>query len=61
MNFNFAPNFRLVMCFFAVSGLDLLDALDQLSDEKKEQIREWVYHLLLQSKDAGLCAVLIFL
>lgn len=41
------------MCFFAVSGLDLLDALDQLSDEKKENIREWVYHLLIQSKDPG--------
>ncbi|KAE8741270.1 hypothetical protein FOCC_FOCC013192 [Frankliniella occidentalis] len=43
---------RLLLCFFAVSGLDLLDALDQLTPEKKEHIREWVYHLLIQAKES---------
>lgn len=41
---------RLLLCFFAVSGLDLLDSLDQLSKEKREQVREWVYRLLVQSE-----------
>ncbi|KAJ1521869.1 hypothetical protein ONE63_002210 [Megalurothrips usitatus] len=44
---------RLAMCFFAVSGLDLLDSLDQLTLEKKDHIRDWVYHLLIQAKESG--------
>ena len=43
---------RLVMCFFAVSGLELLKSLDELSIEKKDHIREWVYHLLLLPKES---------
>ncbi|KAK3926954.1 Geranylgeranyl transferase type-1 subunit beta [Frankliniella fusca] len=43
---------RLLVCFFAVSGLDLLDELDQLTPEKKDHIREWVYHLLVQAKNS---------
>jgi geranylgeranyl transferase type-1 subunit beta len=35
---------RLTMAFFAISGLDVLNALDVL-DEKKEHIISWIYRL----------------
>lgn len=36
---------RLTMAFFAISGLDILNALDVLDDEKKEHIIGWIYRL----------------
>jgi len=36
---------RLTMAFFAISGLDILNALDVLDDEKKEHIISWIYRL----------------
>ncbi|XP_022238442.1 geranylgeranyl transferase type-1 subunit beta-like [Limulus polyphemus] len=33
---------RLTVAFFAISGLDLLDAIDAIKDEK-EKIIEWIY------------------
>lgn len=34
------------MCiFFAVSGLDVLDSLDSLTDQRKEEIINWIYDL----------------
>jgi Prenyltransferase, beta subunit len=33
------------MAFFAISGLDILNALDVLDDEKKEHIISWIYRL----------------
>ncbi|PNF21831.1 Geranylgeranyl transferase type-1 subunit beta [Cryptotermes secundus] len=36
---------RLTMAFFAISGLDILNALDVLDDKKKEHIIDWIYRL----------------
>jgi geranylgeranyl transferase type-1 subunit beta len=36
---------RLTMGFFAISGLDILNALDVLDDKKKEHIIDWIYRL----------------
>jgi geranylgeranyl transferase type-1 subunit beta len=38
---------RLMIAFFAISGLDILNALDVLIDEKKERIIDWIYRLLV--------------
>jgi geranylgeranyl transferase type-1 subunit beta len=35
---------RLTIAFFAISGLDILNALDVL-DDKKEHIIDWIYRL----------------
>lgn len=34
---------RLTVLFFAISGLDLLNHLDDLTDETKKEIIEWIY------------------
>lgn len=34
---------RLTLLFFAISGLDLLNHLDDLTDETKKDIIEWIY------------------
>ncbi|XP_049791198.1 geranylgeranyl transferase type-1 subunit beta [Schistocerca nitens] len=36
---------RLTILFFALSGLDVLNALDELSEEKKKHIINWIYSL----------------
>jgi geranylgeranyl transferase type-1 subunit beta len=36
---------RLTMAFFAISGLDILNALNVLDDKKKERIVDWIYRL----------------
>lgn len=36
---------RLVFIFFAVSGLDVLDSLDSLTDQRKKEIINWIYDL----------------
>jgi prenyltransferase beta subunit len=36
---------RLTIAFFAISGLDILNALDVLDDKKKEHIIDWIYRL----------------
>jgi prenyltransferase beta subunit len=36
---------RLTIAFFAISGLDILNALDVLDDKKKEHIINWIYRL----------------
>ncbi|XP_012281712.1 geranylgeranyl transferase type-1 subunit beta isoform X2 [Orussus abietinus] len=42
---------RLMFAFFAISGLDMLDALDDLSPDRKIEAIEWIYRL--QIEDAG--------
>lgn len=42
---------RLVMAFFVISGLDMLNCLDDLSEEEKHQVIEWIY--MLQVTGAG--------
>lgn len=34
---------RITLLFFAISGLDLLNHLDDLTDETKKDIIEWIY------------------
>ena len=36
---------RLTFAFFAISGLDILDSLSELSNEQKEEAIEWIYKL----------------
>jgi geranylgeranyl transferase type-1 subunit beta len=36
---------RLTIAFFSISGLDILNALDVLDEEKKEHIIDWIYRL----------------
>lgn len=38
---------RLSIAFFALSGLDVLDALDQIASQR-ENIINWIYHLQVQ-------------
>lgn len=42
---------RLVVAFFAISGLDMLNCLDDLSEEAKQEAIEWIY--MLQVTGAG--------
>jgi len=44
---------RLTMAFFAISGLDILNALDVLDDEKKERIIGWIYRLQVVPDASG--------
>jgi len=37
--------FRLTIAFFALSGLDVLNSLDSLSDKNKQEIIDWIYSL----------------
>lgn len=42
---------RVTIAFFAVSGLDILNCLDALSDEKRKEICDWVYrHQIVPGK-----------
>jgi len=41
---------RVTIAFFAISGLDILDKLDLLADQKSDII-EWLYRCLLISED----------
>jgi geranylgeranyl transferase type-1 subunit beta len=36
---------RLTVAFFAISGLDILNALDVLDGKKKGHIIDWIYRL----------------
>jgi geranylgeranyl transferase type-1 subunit beta len=36
---------RLTVAFFAISGLDILNALDVLDEKKKGHIIDWIYRL----------------
>ncbi|XP_046739318.1 geranylgeranyl transferase type-1 subunit beta [Diprion similis] len=42
---------RLTMAFFALSGLDVLNSLDVLSERKRSEAIEWIYRL--QVRGAG--------
>lgn len=44
---------RLTMAFFAISGLDILNALDVLDEEKKEHIIGWIYRLQVVPDGSG--------
>lgn len=37
--------FRLTLAFFAISGLDVLGAIDELSEEKRQNLIDWIYSL----------------
>lgn len=37
--------FRIVIAFFAISGLDILNHIDTLTDEYKNNIINWIYRL----------------
>ena len=35
----------MTIVYFSISGLDILDALEDLGPEKKNQLIEWIYTL----------------
>ncbi|XP_076258146.1 geranylgeranyl transferase type-1 subunit beta isoform X1 [Rhynchophorus ferrugineus] len=36
---------RTVLAYFCIAGLDILDDLDKISEERKQQMIDWVYQL----------------
>lgn len=42
------------MAFFAVCGLDVLNSLDALSEQRRHEIRDWIYRLQIISNDASM-------
>jgi prenyltransferase beta subunit len=44
---------RATIAFFAVSGIDVLDSLDLLSDEAKQNIINWIYNLQVIPSEGG--------
>ncbi|RXG68927.1 Geranylgeranyl transferase type-1 subunit beta [Armadillidium vulgare] len=36
---------RVTVLFFALSGLDILDSLDVISEEERERIIDWIYSM----------------
>ncbi|XP_066993904.2 geranylgeranyl transferase type-1 subunit beta [Anabrus simplex] len=43
---------RLTIAFFTISGLDILNALDDLDEAKKQNIIEWIYRLQILPNDS---------
>lgn len=51
----FSRSTRVTIAFFAVCGLDVLGALDDLTDERKQHIIDWVYrHQVIPAENAEL-------
>lgn len=52
---------RLTLTFFALSGLDLLDAVDRIPPEVRSGLVDWIYMHQLEPEHGGvldfLCAV----
>lgn len=44
------------MAFFAVCGLDVLNALDVLSENRRREICDWLYRLQIISNDSPNCS-----
>lgn len=44
---------RLTIAFFAISGLDVLNALDELSSENKQRAIDWIYRLQVLPNTSG--------
>ena len=45
---------RMAVLYFALSGLDLLDALSELDKEERQHIINWIYSLqILPGNDRG--------
>lgn len=36
---------RVTIAYFAISGLDVLDALDEIPEDRKRGIIQWLYSL----------------
>lgn len=43
--------FRLTIAFFAISGLDVLGAIEELSEEKRRNLIDWIYSLQVVNED----------
>lgn len=46
---------RATIAFFAVSGIDVLDSLDVISDDSKKNIIDWIYSLQIVPKGDVKC------
>ena len=44
---------RLTIAFFALSGLDVLNALDRVTEPNKKEIVDWIYSLQVIPDKAG--------
>lgn len=42
---------RLTLLFFVVSGLDILDAVDELPASRKLELIDWIYNFQLTTKN----------
>lgn len=47
---------RVTLAFFAVCGLDVLNELDVLSENRKNEICDWIYRLQIISDDSPSCS-----
>jgi geranylgeranyl transferase type-1 subunit beta len=47
---------RATIAFFAVSGIDVLDSLDIISEESRQHIINWIYSLQVVPKGQAKCA-----
>lgn len=50
----FVIYFRVTIAFFAICGLDVLDSLQTISDDMKQNIIDWVYSHQVVPKENGL-------
>lgn len=54
----FLDSTRLMLAFFAISGLDILNSLDDLSEEDKMNAIDWIYRLQVTKSKPGFQASL---
>ncbi|XP_039291534.1 geranylgeranyl transferase type-1 subunit beta isoform X2 [Nilaparvata lugens] len=47
---------RVSIAFFAISGLDVLDAINTLEESKRKNICDWLYSLQVLPNDSGDCS-----
>lgn len=49
----------MTVLFFALSGLDILNALDEISDKEKLQIINWIYSLQVSSSEGKVVTIFL--
>ena len=45
--------FRMTVAFFAISGLDMMDALEVLDKDGRQKYIDWIYSLQVLPSDSG--------
>jgi geranylgeranyl transferase type-1 subunit beta len=44
---------RSTIAFFAISGIDVLDSLESISEESRKNIIDWIYELQVKTSESG--------